>query len=178
MAVIMLPATADAASGPTYDYAAGLIPVIWTNLAGLVAVSGLLNWRNPCLGLAVIGTGAAVAVFAAAVGYTLLWSDSEAAVGGVVCDCGNRRAAAAVRGPVAASLRAALPIGIAKPGRAGGCYDTDGYEWGRDDIAATYLCLPNLSADLLTISVALGAFNPWCWLNCQGVLVSNCYHMT
>ena len=55
---------------------------MWTNLAGLGAVVGLLNWRNPYLGMAAIGAGAAVMAFAAAVGYTLLRSDLEPAVGG------------------------------------------------------------------------------------------------
>ena len=34
------------------------------------------------MGLAVIGAGTAVMAFAAAVGYTLIWSDLEPAVGG------------------------------------------------------------------------------------------------
>lgn len=86
MAVIMLPEVAktvdDAAAGPVDYHAAELIPVIWVNLAGLTGVIGLLNWRNPSGGLAVVGAAAAVMTCAAAGCYTLLLPDWEPPLGG------------------------------------------------------------------------------------------------
>lgn len=86
VAVILLPTVArvvnDAAGGPSDDYAAELVPVIWTNLAGLTGVIGFVNWRNPSSILAAIGAAAAVMTFAAAWCYTLLLPDLEPPVGG------------------------------------------------------------------------------------------------
>ena len=85
-AVIMLPAVArtvnDAAYGPADDSVATLIPLIWTNLAGLAGVIGLLNWRNPSSILAAVGAAAAIMTFAAAVCYTLLLPHWAPPVGG------------------------------------------------------------------------------------------------
>ena len=86
VAVILLPTVArvvnDAAGGPADDYAVALVPVIWTNLAGLTGVIGFLNWRSPSFGFAAIGAAAAVMTFAAACCYTLLLPDLEPPVGG------------------------------------------------------------------------------------------------
>lgn len=86
MTVIMLPAVAESANdaygGPAYDYAATLIPVVWTNLAGLAGVIGLLNWRHPSFRLDIIGSVAAFMTFAAAVCYTLFRPELEPPVGG------------------------------------------------------------------------------------------------
>ena len=85
VAVILLPTVArvvnDAAGGPADDYAAALVPVVWTNLAGLTGVIGFLNWRSPSSILAAIGAAAAVMTFAAACYYTLL-PDLDPPVGG------------------------------------------------------------------------------------------------
>lgn len=128
VAVIMLPTVArtvnDAAYGPADDYAATLIPLIWTNLAGLAGVIGLLNWRNPSSILAAIGAAAAIMTCAAAICYTLLLPHWAPPVGGwyaIVatalplplflaillrrCGCGSRQASRFSKRTTGAELR-------------------------------------------------------------------------